>query len=294
MVDFSKIKTIPLAERKNKFQIKDMIKLDANTDFENKDLEELSKKIIEAKQNNKPVIFMIGAHVIKVGCSDILIDLMKKGFITHIAMNGAGPIHDFEIAYQGATSEWVEDNIKDGTFGMAEETGRLMNEAIKEGASQNIGLGKAIGKKIEKLNLKYKEQSVLYHAYKLNIPVTAHSAIGTEIIHQHPSCDGAAIGKTTYHDFKTLTDTVSKLNGGVLANIGSAVILPEVFLKALAIARNLGFSVKDFTAANLDMLDHYRTNVNILERPTSLGGNKFKIIARHEKTMPKLYQLLTK
>ena len=173
---------------------------------------------------------------------------------------------------------------------MIEETGRILNEAIKEGARENFGFGYSIGKKINDLNLQNKEYSILYYAYKLNIPVTVHVAIGTDIIHQHPSCDGAAVGKTSYRDFKIFAESVSKLEDGVILNIGCAVILPEVFLKALTIARNLGCEVKKITAANFDMIDHYRPRENVVQRPTSLGGKGFIIIEKHEKTMPTLHR----
>jgi len=271
MLDFQKIKTIPIKQRKNKMGIKDMIIPDQSSIKTNsEDIKKLAEKIIEAKKQNKQIIVMLGAHVIKVGMSLLIIDLMKQGFITHIAMNGAVPIHDFEIALIGETSEYVENTLEDGTFGMSEETGSLMNQAIIEGSKNNIGLADSIALKIE--NLKNKEHSILYHAKQLNIPITSHSAIGTEIIHQHPECDGAAIGQTTYKDFKTFANSISKLEDGVIINLGSAVIMPEVFLKALTIVRNLNISVKKFTAANLDMINHYRPLVNVVQRPTSLGG----------------------
>src|SRR3989338_5253062 len=256
------------------------------------DFNELVNKIINSYKNNKQIILMIGAHVMKVGMSLLIIDLMKKGIIKHIAMNGAGPIHDFELALIGETSEYVENTIEDGTFGMIEETGKILNEAIKEGAENDFGYGYSIGKKISDLNLKNKECSVLYNAYKLNIPVTVHVAIGTDIIHQHPSCDGAAIGKTSYKDFKIFAESVSKLEEGVILNLGSAVILPEVFLKALTVARNLGYKVEKITAANFDMNNHYRPRENVVTRPTSLGGRGFIIIGRHEHTIPTFHRLL--
>ncbi|MBS3096375.1 hypothetical protein J4480_02940, partial [Candidatus Woesearchaeota archaeon] len=236
------------------------------------------------------IILMMGAHVIKVGMSLLVIDLMKKRIITHVAMNGAGPIHDFELALIGETSEYVEQTIEDGTFGMIEETGSILNEAIKEGAKNNYGMGYAVGKKINDLNLPNKGYSILYNAYKLNIPVTVHAAIGTDIIHQHPNCDGAAVGKTSYQDFKIFAESVSRLEDGVILNVGCAVILPEVFLKALTIARNLGYKVENITAANFDMINHYRPRENVVQRPTSLGGKGFIIIERHEKTIPTLHR----
>jgi hypothetical protein len=168
----------------------------------------------------------------------------------------------------------------------------MMNEAIKEGSLENRGFGESIGRLIS--NLPFREESLIYHAWKLNIPITVHTSIGAEIIYQHPSCDGGAIGKTSYHDFKILTDSLSKLEGGVLVNIGSAVIMPEVFLKSFTIARNLGFEIKKFTAANMDMIKHYRPTVNVLQRPTSMGGISLEIMGRHEKTIPSLYKLVTR
>ncbi len=293
MLDFSKIKTISIKERKNKVKLSDLIKPEnSEVLIKSKDFDELAKRIITAHNDKKQVIFMMGAHVIKTGMSLLIIDLMKKGVISHIAMNGAGPIHDFELAYIGETSEYVEKTIEDGTFGMIEETGRILNEAINEGARNNLGMGYSIGKKIDELNLKHKECSILWNAFKLGIPATVHAAIGTDIIHQHPDCDGAAVGKTSFWDFRIFADSVGRLEDGVILNIGSAVILPEVFLKALTIARNLGCNVKNITAANLDMTDHYRPRENVVKRPTSLGGKGLNIIERHEKTMPSLHRMV--
>ena len=291
MLDFSKIKTISIKQRKNKVRLNDLIKPeDSKVLINSKDFDELVERIVNAYKNKKQIILMMGAHVIKVGMSSLIIDLMKKGVIKHIAMNGAGPIHDFELALIGETSEYVERTIEDGTFGMIEETGRVLNEAIKDGAKNNYGMGYAIGKKINDLNLPNKEYSILWNAYKLKIPVTVHVAIGTDIIHQHPSCDGSAVGKTSYQDFKIFAESVSKLEDGVILNIGCAVVLPEVFLKALTIARNLGFKIEKITAANFDMIDHYRPKENVVKRPTSLGGKGFIIIDKHEKTVPSLHR----
>lgn len=293
MLDFSKIRTISIKQRKNKVKLSDLIKPDnSKVILNSNEFDELVDRVITAYNNNRQVILMMGAHLIKTGMSLLIIDLMKKGLIKHIAMNGAGPIHDFELALIGETSEYVERTIEDGTFGMIEETGSILNEAIKEGSKNSLGLGYSIGKKINDLNLPNKEYSILYNAYKLNIPVTVHVAIGTDIIHQHPSCDGAAVGKTSYQDFKIFTESVSKLEDGVILNIGCAVILPEVFLKALTIARNLGYKVENITAANLDMIDHYRPRENVVQRPTSLGGKGFVVIERHEKTIPTLHRKL--
>jgi len=293
MLDFSKIRTIPIKQRKNKVKLGDLVRPgDSNVLMDSIELNDLAYRIINAYTRGKQIILMMGAHVIKTGMSLLVVDLMKKGVIKHIAMNGAGPIHDFELALIGETSEYVERTIEDGTFGMIEETGRILNDAIKEGAKNDWGMGYSIGKKISDLDLPNKESSILYNAYRLKIPVTVHVAIGTDIIHQHPSCDGAAIGKTSYQDFKIFAESVSKLDEGIIMNIGCAVILPEVFLKALTVARNLGHKVEDITAANFDMNNHYRPRENVVTRPTSLGGKGFMIIERHERTIPTLHRLI--
>ena len=291
MLDFNKIKTISIKKRKNKVKLSDLIKPEKSRAlFKSKDFDELIDRIIMAHKNKKQIILMMGAHVIKVGMSLLIIDLMKRGVIKHIALNGAGPIHDFELALIGETSEYVEKTIEDGTFGMAKETGSILNAAIKEGAKNNLGMGFSIGKKISELNLPNKEYSILFNAYKLNIPVTVHVAIGTDIIHQHPSCDGASVGKTSYQDFNVFAESVCKLENGVVLNVGCAVVLPEVFLKALTIARNLGYKVSNITAANLDMHNHYRPRENVVQRPISLGGKGFIIIEKHEVTVPSLHR----
>ncbi len=292
-MDFNKIKTISLSKRKNKFNLENIISLsDPIILSNNKNLIELSEKITQARKNNKQFIFMMGAHAIKLGLSLFIIDLMKRDIITHIAVNGAVPIHDFEIAYIGATSEDVLENLKDGSFGMAEETGHYLNLAAKKASKKNLGLGYSIGKLISDMNLKYKEFSLFYHSYKLNIPLTVHTAIGAEIIYEHPECDAGALGSSSYNDFKILTDSISKLKQGVVVNLGSAVIMPEVFLKSFSITRNLGFNVEKFTAANLDKIDHYRPRKNVVERPTYFKGKGLTIIENHEKSIPTLYRLL--
>lgn len=291
-IDFKKIRTIPIHQRKNKVKLENLAKIDAKIKpLKNKHLKELSQNIISAYKSDKQVILMMGAHVIKTGVAPYIIDLIKKGVVTHVAMNGAGSIHDFEIAMIGETSEDVHETIKDGSFGMVEETGRMMNEALK---SSKEGYGKTIGKLIHDSNFKYKEYSILNTCYELNTPVTVHVAIGTDIIHQHPSCDGEALGRATYKDFKIFVDSVTKLEQGVIVNVGSAVLLPEVFLKALSIARNLEYKVADFTAANMDMKDNYRPRVNVVERPTAIAGKGYFIKGKHERTIPTLYSLIIK
>lgn len=294
MLDFTKIKTYPIKERKNKFCIENLLSLEKSAILSsNNDLSILANEIKSSKEKNKPIILMMGAHLIKLGLSYFIIDLMQKEYITHIATNGAGAIHDFEIAYIGATSEDVAENIKDGSFGMVYETGHYLTLAAKQAAKNNEGFGKEIGKLISDLSLKHKHTSILYNANKLNLPATIHTAIGTETIYQHPECDAEALGKSSYQDFKILTESISKLEGGVIINLGSAVILPEVFLKSFTVARNLDCKIDRFTAANLDMTDHYRPRVNVVQRPTSLGGKGLMIKEKHENSIPTLHYLLT-
>jgi phosphoheptose isomerase len=311
MIDFSRIKTYPIAQRKNLVALKDLISPEAPPEpFESSDLSEVAKRIVEARKNGRPVLWMMGAHVIKSGLSRIVIDLMKKGVVTHVASNGAVAIHDFEIALIGETSEDVATSIEDGTFGMAEETGLLMNLSLKKGVHAGLGYGASLGRMIaEDQRFQFKEYSVLYNAYDLGIPFTVHVALGTDIVHQHPRCDFAILGEATGRDFKIYTATVSQLEGGVFLNFGSAVIGPEVFLKALSIARNLGFKVEKFTTSNFDLKliadyrrsrstddpeYYYRPLKNIVIRPPSMGGRGFHITGDHILTIPNLYHLVAR
>lgn len=288
MIDLNKVKTYPIRERKNLVSLKDFMQLDAKYEkCDDPQLRELAKSILKAHKEKKKTILMFGAHLIKKGLSLYVIDLMKRGFISHLATNGAGSIHDFEIALIGQTSEDVALTLKNGRFGMAEETSSMINNAVKNSAA---GYGLTVGKLVS--NLPNKEYSIFNAAYSLGIPITVHVAIGTDINHQHPSCDAAAIGRASYEDFKILTNSVSQLEHGVILNVGSAVILPEVFLKALNISRNLGYKVNNFTAANLDMIKHYRPSVNVVARPTANGGKGFNIIGFHEHTIPTLYHYI--
>ncbi len=297
-LDFSKIKTYPLKKRKSKVSIKDFARptkavvmpfIDTLPDLLGaKDLRAVIDAVVTAREKKKPVIVGMGAHLTKVGLNPILIDLMENGILTGIAVNGAVIIHDFELAMAGKTSEDVEEQIRGGAFGMAEETGRYLNEAIIEGASENIGIGKAVGRWIERASPKYREYSVLAAAYRLGIPVTVHVAIGTDIIHLHPQASGASLGIGSLMDFKTFCGEVAHLEGGVYMNIGSAVILPEVFLKALTVARNLGHKVNQFTTVNLDFIQHYRPNTNVVHRPTQNGGKGYSITGQHEILVPLL------
>ncbi len=246
--------------------------------------------IIEARAKGRAIIWGFGGHVIKTGLAPILIDLMRRGFVTALATNGSGVIHDFEIALAGWTSEDVDSALGSGAFGMAEETGRLLNEAIKRGSTDNLGIGESVGRMLVEANPQHGDVSLLHEAYKLKIPVTAHVTIGTDIIHIHPHADGAAIGAASYHDFKLLTAIVSELDGGgVYLNLGSAVTLPEIFLKAVTVVRNLGHSLTDFTTANFDFLQQYRPTTNVVRRPVANGAGKgYSITGHHELMIPLL------
>jgi hypothetical protein len=245
--------------------------------------------VVSANDKGKPVILAMGAHVIKCGLQPVLKSLIDAGIISAIAMNGAGPIHDYEISLIGETSEDVGKVLHEGHFGMAEETGRDINRALKKGVAQGIGYGEAVGRYIIDNKNPFREYSLLAACVEHGIPVTVHVALGTDIIHQHPEADGAVIGTASFTDFRLLTSVVADLgDGGVFINIGSAVILPEVFLKALSIAQNLGHRVERFTTANFDMQQHYRPLQNVVKRPTSGAGRGYTITGHHEIMLPLL------
>lgn len=252
------------------------------------DFPDLVSRIATAHRQQRPVILGMGAHVIKVGLNPILIDLMRRGIITAIALNGAGIIHDTEIAMVGRTSEEVADVLGAGAFGAAKETGEVLNGAINQGAAQGIGIGQAVGMTLLANDFPHNDQSLLATAAQLGVPVTVHVAMGTDIIHIHPSASGAAIGQAGHHDFRLFCRLVSELEGGVYLNVGSAVLLPEVFLKALTVVRNLGHQVKRFTTANFDFIRHYRPATNVVHRPTLEGGKGFNFTGHHELMLPLL------
>ncbi|NIO04479.1 MAG: hypothetical protein GTN74_07650 [Proteobacteria bacterium] len=249
---------------------------------------EVVQGFVEARRTGKMAILAMGAHAIKVGLSPIIIQLLQKGVFKAVAMNGAGIIHDLEIAMVGKTSEDVESELDRGTFGMAEETSRIINTAINEGARHKWGIGKSLGNRMIKEDFPFAEMSILAATERLAIPVTVHVAIGTDINHMHPTANGAAIGEGTHRDFRVFVSLVSQLEGGVYLNLGSAVVLPEVFLKALAVARNLGHRIENFTAVNMDFLRHYRPTLNVVERPTRMGGKGVTLIGHHEIMFPLL------
>ncbi|MCM8791900.1 MAG: deoxyhypusine synthase family protein [Candidatus Omnitrophica bacterium] len=299
MIDITKIKTFSLKGRKSKVDLKDFASLPVKgTSFlrfynslpeilKARDLKELVEATVRAKRNKKPIIFMCGAHVIKCGLNPILIELIKRKAINCIALNGAGIIHDFEIAFGGKTSEDVSSALEKGMFGMAKETADFINEAVKEGVGKGLGLGEAVAEKIAKSYLRYKNLSILFYAYKYRVTICVFIAIGTDIIHQHPSFDAGLTAEGSKRDFYKLIEIIKNLKkGGVVLNFGSAVIMPEVFLKALNIARNLDYKVKDFITANFDMFYHYRPEQNLVKRPHLSGGKGFYIVGHHEIMLP--------
>ena len=299
-LDFSRVKTYPTQSRASKVKVEDIGRphrkgqslarfLESLPDIlAARTLKAVTADIVRAARTGRPVIVGMGAHPIKVGLNPILIDLMKRGVISCLAMNGAGIIHDLELALVGKTSEEVEAGIDTGSFGMARDTAELLNGAIARGAKQGIGLGQAVGDLICHGAFPHKMMSLLATGSRLGIPVTVHVAIGTDIIHMHPSADGAAIGATSLEDFKRLTSVVAHLDGGVYLNLGSAVLMPEVFLKALTIARNLGHRVVDFTTVNMDFLQQYRPVTNVVRRPTQAGGRGYALTGHHEIMFPLL------
>lgn len=302
-LDLSKLKTYPLASRRSKVAHEAFARPPRKSlsfaDFFDglpnilaaRELRKVVAAIVEARRRKKPVLWMMGAHVIKVGLNPLLIQLLRRKIVTAIALNGAGVIHDFELSYQGCTSEDVAAALADGSFGMARETSQILNRAIRDGAKRKQGLGQAVGEMINRERMPYRRLSLLATCAELGIPATVHVAIGTDIIHQQAVADGAAIGQTSLADFRRLIGVVSRLGqGGVVGNFGSAVILPEVFLKAVSISRNLGHPVKDFTAFDFDMIRHYRPTENVVRRPTLLGGTPVSITGHHELLIPLLAQ----
>lgn len=300
-IDLSRIATYPLASRPSKVTTDDFAKpapsesslrefLDGLPNIlAARELRELASAIKDAKQKGRAIIVGLGGHVIKTGLAPILIDLMQRSYVTAVAMNGSAMIHDFEIALVGATSEDVDATLGSGSFGMAEETGRTINEAVAAGAKDNIGMGEAIGRQLQLMQPPHAEKSLLHAAYEARVPVTVHVAVGTDIVHIHPSADGASIGQTTQHDFRLLCSLVRELDGGgVYLNLGSAVVLPEVFLKTVTVVRNLGFKLKDFYTANFDFIQQYRPLTNVVRRPVAGSGRGFSFIGHHEIMIPLL------
>lgn len=304
--DLSRIRTVPVGDRPNKVRAEDFAApppdapsfadfLDSLPDIlEARSFTAVVDAIVDAARNSRAVVCMMGGHIVKTGVGPLLIDLVERGVITHLASNGSAVIHDYELARWGGTSEDVEAGLTDGTFGMAEETGAEMNAAIRRGAEEGRGLGEALGRaleaRLEDDDLAFPDRSLLLAARRHRVPFTVHAAIGAEIIHQHPTTDGGAIGQTSYTDFKRLAGALEGLEEGVVLNLGSAVIMPEVFLKALTVSRNINDGRPGpFTAVDLDMIRHYRPRMNVVERPTRTGGGTgYQITGHHEIMVPLL------
>jgi hypothetical protein len=300
-LDLSKLETYPLASRKSKVSAqqigKPAIPGGSFREFwqslpdilAGRDLRELVSRMKSARESERAILWGLGAHVIKVGLSPLLVDLMERGYVSGLALNGAGIIHDFEMAVVGETSEEVSEGLGAGKFGMAEETGSLLNRAVNEGVASGLGLGESVGAFLTDLSPPHQKLSLLSNAYRLTIPVTVHVAVGTDIIHMHPQASGEAIGKGSLTDFRLFASLARGLDGGgVYLNFGSAVLLPEVFLKAVSVVRNLGYPLTDFSTANFDFIRHYRPRVNVVERPVMGKGRGFDFVGHHEILMPLL------
>jgi hypothetical protein len=300
--DFSldAVRTYPLKSRKSKARVEDFAHpvkagatmaafLDALPNMlAAADFKAVVQAIVAAKRADAGVVWGLGAHVIKTGLGPVLIDLMERGFVSAIATNGAAIIHDFEIALVGATSEDVDESLGPGRFGMAEETGRLLNAAISDGVAAGLGLGQSVAGFFAAKEPQFARSSVLAAAARLKIPVTVHVAIGTDIIHMHPAASGAAIGDGSLRDFRYFVSNVARLESGVYLNCGSAVVLPEVFLKAVALARNTGVALAGLTTVNLDFVRGYRPQTNVVARPTAGGGRGYSLVGHHEIMIPLL------
>ncbi len=299
-MDLSGVKTYPLAERTNKvimdehraagvkpaMTVSELLS-SLPDQLASRDLNRVIDAVVAARSKGKPVVIAMGAHVIKCGLQPVLKNLIEAGAVTAFAVNGAVSVHDYEISLIGETSEDVGAVLHYGRFGMAEETGRDINRALKNGVARGMGYGESVGRHIIDNNHPYRDSSLIATCVEREIPITVHVAVGTDIIHQHPEADGAVIGEASYTDFRIFASVVSELgDGGVYLNIGSAVLLPEVFLKALSIVQNLGYHVDDFTTANFDMQQHYRPLQNVVKRPTSGKGRGYTITGHHEIMLP--------
>ena len=299
--DLSGVRTYPLEGRPGKARVQDFARpVVRGATFKSwfdslpailgaEDLRRAARALVSAKTQGNAVVWGLGAHVIKTGVSPVLIDLMKRGFVSALALNGAGIIHDFEVALAGSTSEDVDEALGPGRFGMAEETGVLINDAIRRGAERSLGLGQALAVFVSERGAPFADLSLVVAAHRLGIPVTVHVAMGTDITHMHPAASGAAIGETSLRDFRYFTSTVAKLKGGVYLNCGSAVVLPEIFLKAVALVRNQGIPLDGLTTINIDFLRMYRPQTNVVSRPIAgTGGTGISLTGHHEVLIPLL------
>jgi hypothetical protein len=301
-LSLAEVNTYSLRERPSKVTVEDFARAVAPDSSLNdflktlpdilavRNLREIAARIRRARALHKPIIWGIGGHVVKTGLAPVIIDLMKRGFVTAIAANGSVLVHDAEIALVGSTSEDVDATLGAGAFGAAEETGKLLNDAAAAGARDALGLGEAMGRALLDLKPQHASYSLLCAAYEARVPFTAHVTIGADIAHFHPNADGAALGATTHTDFRLLAELVRRLDGGgVYLNIGSAVVLPELFLKAVTLVRNLGHPLQDFTTANFDFIQSYRPLTNVVRRPVAdSAGRGYAITGHHELTIPLL------
>lgn len=298
--DLSGVRTYPLSSRSSKANAADFAKpcdpgaglrgfLDSLPNIlAGADFKAVVEAIRQAHAGGRGVLWGIGAHVIKTGLSPVLIDLMERGFVSALATNGAGIIHDFEIALSGGTSEDVDGTLGPGRFGMAEETGRQLNSAINDGVQAGLGIGQAVRRRLQELNPPHASLSIVAAAARLDIPVTVHVALGTDVIHMHPEASGARLGEGSLRDFRYFVSHVTRLGRGVYLNCGSAVVLPEVFLKAIALARNRGVSLDGLTTVNLDFAELYRPRVNVVSRPVAGIGRGYSLVGHHEIMIPLL------
>jgi hypothetical protein len=305
-LELGKVKTYPLASRSSKVKLADFARpveaeaslsqfLDSFPDvLAVQSLRKIAERMQRARESGKPIIWGIGGHVIKTGLAPLLIDLMKRGYVSAIAANGSVLVHDAEIAMIGSTSEDVDATLSEGVFGGADETGQLLNLAAREGAADQIGLGEAVGRKLRAMKPAHEQYSLLCAAYETKTPFTIHLTIGGDIAHFHPTADGASLGATTHTDFRLLAELVRRMDGGgVYLNVGSAVVLPEVFLKCATLLRNLGHALSDIMTANFDFIQSYRPLTNVVRRPTEKGaGEGFSITGHHELTIPLLAAML--
>ncbi len=298
--DLTRLRRMPAADRATKVSVEEFARpldpaaaaavLAALPDqLAGRVLREVVARIVAAHRAGRPVVVMLGGHVIKVGVTPCLLALVERGVVTHLAMNGAAAIHDIEIAMLGRTSEDVDAHLQTGAFGMVDETGAFMNRVTAAAARAHEGLGEAWGRALEAEAAPHRAVSLLAGAARAGIPATVHVALGTDTIHYDPACDGAAVGDTSLRDFRILAATLAKAEGAVVLNLGSAVLMPEVFLKALAVARNLGASLAGLTTVNMDQIQHYRPRMNVVERPTRAEGAKgYSLTGHHEVMVPLL------
>ena len=300
-IDSSRVRTVPLGRRPSKVEERLLGKpIRRGTSMRAflrglpdilgaRDLRDAAERIATAVRRGKPVVLGMGAHPIKVGLGPVIVDLIERGRLAAVAMNGACLVHDFEMAWGGKTSEDVGPGLDRGLFGMAKETGEFINRATNDGVGRGLGLGRSVGEAIVKARLRFRRTSILAACVRAEIPATIHVAVGTDIIHMHPSADGAAIGEGSLRDFRLLAGVVGGLDGGVYLNLGSAVVMPEVFVKALNLARNVGRPVRRLTTVDMDFIRHYRPGVNVVARPTATGGTGIRLTGHHEIMFPLLW-----